>query len=122
MRSKECPICFTNEILNLKNTLHPKCLSCSVCITNWVITKIQEMKVVNMNDKIPCHMQGCSNKARIKDIYLKLTFECREKINEALFQVYLIKQSDIRKCCNAKCSYAGILSSPNCKESLQCEV
>jgi len=118
---KECPICFSEEIIKPTGGPHASCFSCANCITEWTITKIKEVKA-NFDDKIPCHMISCSNKIPIRSIHKKLSINCQEKINEALFQVYIINEKDIRKCPNSNCSYAGMISKLNCKYPFGCVI
>jgi len=119
MQSKECSICFSEEIIKPAGGLHTNCFSCVNCITEWTITKIKEAKA-NFDDKIPCHMISCSKKIQIRSIHEMLPINCQKKINEALFQVYLVNEKDIRKCPNPNCSYAGIIGKLNCKFPFEC--
>ena len=69
-------------------------------------------------------MGGCGDFIKIEAITSSLQ-ETAEKaqIDETLFQVYLNKQSDVRKCPKSGCSYAGVIhASPDCTEPLNCEL
>jgi len=88
-------------------------------VTTWVVTKIQEGKAT-INDRIPCHNLNCSYKIQITEIYKNMPSDCQEKINQALFEVYLISEKDIRKCPNSNCNYAGVLNKSKCSSSLEC--
>jgi len=121
MQPKECPICFSDEIIKPSRGRHGNCFSCVACITEWTITKIREVKA-SFEDDIPCYIMSCPKKIQIKSIHQKLPINCQEKINEALFQVYLINEKDIRKCPNQTCYYAGTLGKVNCKSPFECLV
>jgi len=63
----------------------------------------------------------CKQPFKIEDVLLKLTPYQQEAINTVLFDVYLRKTDDIRKCPNSNCSYAGMIDpSTPCRKKLEC--
>jgi len=95
METKQCLICSSTEIIDPIDPLHSECFGCRMCITEWIVTKIIETRA-SINNAIPCHANDCADKVTINEVYKILTQDYQERINEALFKVYLIK--DIRKC------------------------
>jgi len=118
---KKCQICYSNEPTNLDDSFHYNCYACVTCITEWIITKVQLIKG-DIDSQIPCHMFSCKRTIPIKIIYKSLPQNCQEKINIALFQIYLIKQQDIRKCPNQNCPYAGIMNMSTCTDPFECSL
>jgi len=97
-----------------------RCSCCFDCLVEWSLSKIKELQL-QLEDTLPCIISSCQTSFKIEQILPKLPLQHREKINQALFSVYLNKAPDIRRCPNNKCSYAGILAPTfSCPESLEC--
>jgi hypothetical protein len=67
-------------------------------------------------------MVDCKIDLSLHEIYQILPLQYKEKMDEALLQVYLTQEQDIRKCPNPACKYAGTINPRvHCTERLQCE-
>jgi len=119
MNTQQCFICYDDELFHVNDPKHSHDFGCRNCLTTWIITKIKETQVA-ITDEIPCLFSMCSNKIQIQKVFGILPKSSQKRINEALFQVYLINEKDIRKCPNPKCSYAGIIENSSCNDPLQC--
>lgn len=116
-----CAICFTSLQNNdsiVKLPCH--CVSCSDCLTSWIATQATELHY-QTHEKIPCMIATCKQPFEIKLIFDQLTEGQQNMVNDILFDVYLKKTEDIRKCPNNNCSYAGIIDpSMSCRNNLEC--
>ncbi len=119
--SSYCPICFSSYNSTKAIALPCECTCCYSCLNDWMVLKIREPSF-SPKKTIPCFSQKCSETFQIQSVYYRLPKTVRQQIDEELLNSYLIKTSDIRKCPNMKCSYAGLIDiSTKCSQPLQCQ-
>jgi len=119
--SSDCPICFTPSNKTKCVILSCECTCCQSCLTLWTILKIREFHF-HFDRHIPCFNIKCQAKFNIQNVFLMVPQAFQEQINQELLSSYLVSTSDVRKCPNLNCSYAGIISiSAKCSQPLKCE-
>lgn len=115
-----CQICYTP--LEQSNTikLPCDCISCSDCLTSWILTQTKELYFLT-NQELPCITSTCKRRFKVEEIFDKLETVQQNELNTALFDVYLKKTDDISKCPNTNCSYAGVIdNSMFCQDKVEC--
>jgi len=116
-----CPICFSSFNTTKRISLPCECTCCHSCLNDWMALKIREPSF-SFKESVPCFSQRCSGKFQVQSIYYRLPKSARQQLDKELLNSYLIRTSDIRKCPNVKCSYAGIIdTSAKCSQPLQCK-
>ena len=114
-----CSVCYTSSLDNPLTRLPCFCVSCSDCLTSWIVTQILELHY-QTHENIQCLNATCKRPFKVQDVYNKLTQEQQDVINTVLFDVYLKKTDDVRKCPNNECSYAGVITTIPCSSKLEC--
>jgi len=121
LKIRECPICFTSFKTTKCITLSCKCVCCQSCLSDWISLKINESSFT-LDKRIPCFTRQCPGTFQIRSMFYQFPKFLREKVSQELFNYYLIRTPDIRKCPNSNCTYAGIIKlSQKCSKPLKCE-
>lgn len=94
-----CPTCFTSPCDEPLAKLPCDCASCSDCLTTWITTQASELHY-QTTEEISCLNAACKKPFKVQDVYDQFTQEQQIVINSVLFEVYLKKTDDIRKCPN----------------------
>ena len=118
-----CEVCYRilgEEVNSIK--LSCSCVHCVECLVDWTLTEIQELEY-QIREEIPCMESSCKKPFKVESILNELPQCDQDKITQALFDVYLRKAKDIRKCPKDACIYAGIIdSSSTCQSPLECSL
>jgi len=115
-----CHICL-NENQSSFISLPCSCSACSDCLSQWITLNTLENQYT-LESTFTCMTSDCQKDLSLKEIYHTMPKTHKEQIDEALLQVYLTNEQDIRKCPNPHCKYAGTIDPrSHCKENLQCE-
>jgi len=116
-----CVVCyrpFCDEVPSI--TLNCSCIQCVDCLSSWILTQTKELEF-QRKESISCMNTECKYIFKVQDILNDFPQPYQEKINQALFEVYLRKSKDIRRCPRPECNYAGIINlSAKCQDKLQC--
>ncbi|CAI2371816.1 unnamed protein product [Moneuplotes crassus] len=115
--SKTCIICYTNIATK------PICCSkpfCSQCLTNWAHTRIVYDRI-KREINIKCPYYDCDKNLAPIDLIHALGVNEFEKINNLYTELYISSTTDVRRCPNQNCKYAGFVSFQQCEEPLECE-
>jgi len=117
-----CSICLSPTDDTQTIHLPCKCTGCSDCLTSWIITQASELHY-QTHENILCMDTGCKKPFKIQQVFTQFNQQEQDVINAVLYDVYLKKTEDIRKCPNSQCSYAGVLdTSGPCKDNLECSM
>jgi hypothetical protein len=117
----KCLIC-EEDYKNEDFILPCKCKICKDCFIEWLISENKENYLkFELEKKCPNHL--CLRKIQIDNLFHFFKKEEMNKINNILFNKYLINQSDIRKCPIKECEYAAWFNpilNQNCEENYIC--
>ncbi len=117
-----CPICLTSFEDTKIIRLPCKCTSCSDCLTSWMVTQALELHY-QTHENILCMSTACKKPFKVQQVLDQFNQQQQEVINAVLFDVYLKKEEDIRKCPNSQCTYAGVIdTSKSCRNNLECSL
>lgn len=115
-----CIICYEQQTETDFISLPCGCAFCSMCLISWILAKTSELSY-QFDQQLPCMTSKCKNLFKIEDISSQLSTDALNTLNDTLFQVYINKTEDIRRCPNMTCNYAGVIDiSSSCCDNLEC--
>lgn len=120
MQSLNCSICYEQRDRFI--TLHDTCRFCTACLTDWITIEIDE-KNLSIQGHMTCPMSTCNQKSAINQVIPDLELDQTKTVYDAFFKKYLLKSSDVIKCPQSNCNYAGFTTEKHfgCKKAFNCE-
>jgi len=98
------------------------CQPCSVCMVQWIITKLKEFRA-GIQCPIYCPVYDCYKSFKIEDIFNFIPPNERSEMEDILLKTYLAKAPDVQMCPKLGCSYAVVVNRASlCSRELTCEV
>lgn len=100
----KCQVCMEVVTDSTLIECNNNCIVCKDCQFTWILTKNDESKYIE-NNYLNC--ASCLKPIQNENIIKKLSKDEIVKLNEVLFERFIITEKDIYRCPKVDCKYAG---------------